>query len=67
MILLDTNVISEFMRPEPSPVVAAWMRRQAVSELWLSSVVVAEIAGRGRINGFRGGDSRHSADMLNMP
>jgi len=43
MILLDTNVISEFMRPEPSPVVAAWMRRQAVSELWLSSVVVAEL------------------------
>ena len=43
MILLDTNVISEFMRPEPSPMVAAWMRRQSVSELWLSSVVVAEL------------------------
>ena len=43
MIPLDTNVISEFMRPEPSPMVAAWMRRQPVSELWLSSVVVAEL------------------------
>jgi toxin FitB len=29
MILLDTNVISEAMKPEPHPVVRAWLNKQA--------------------------------------
>ncbi|MFC3631829.1 type II toxin-antitoxin system VapC family toxin [Paracoccus angustae] len=43
MILLDTNVISELMRPEPSPVVLAWFGRQAAADLYLSAVVEAEL------------------------
>lgn len=26
MIVLDTNVVSELMRPEPAPQVATWVR-----------------------------------------
>lgn len=43
MILIDTNVISELMRPEPSPVVLAWFGRQAAADLYLSAVVEAEL------------------------
>ena len=43
MILLDTNVISETMRPTPSPAVMAWLRQQPVVDLAISSVTVAEI------------------------
>lgn len=43
MILIDTNVISELMRPEPSPVVLAWFGRQAATNLYLSAVVEAEL------------------------
>ena len=43
MILLDTNVISELMRPESSPVVLKWFSRQQPQELYSSSVSLAEI------------------------
>jgi toxin FitB len=43
MILLDTNVISEMMRARPEPAVSAWLDRQLESELWTTSVVVAEL------------------------
>lgn len=43
MIVLDTNVISEAMKPEPHPVVQAWLDRQAVETLYLSSVTLAEL------------------------
>ena len=43
MILLDTNVISETMRPTPSPAVMHWLRQQPVVDLAISSVTVAEI------------------------
>ena len=43
MILLDTNVVSELMRPSPAPGVLAWVNAQPSSELWLCSVVVAEL------------------------
>jgi hypothetical protein len=43
MILLDTNVISEMMRPRTDPVVAAWFRKQPADEIWTSSVVIAEL------------------------
>ena len=43
MILLDTNVVSELMRPAPDAKVLAWTRAQAADELATSVVTVAEI------------------------
>lgn len=43
MIVLDTNVISETMKPAPAPAVLAWLNHQAADTLYLSSVTVAEL------------------------
>jgi predicted nucleic acid-binding protein len=43
MILLDTNVISEAMKPEPASAVLAWLDAQAAETLYLSSVTIAEL------------------------
>lgn len=43
MIILDTNVISEAMRPEPNVSVRTWLNDQAVETLYLSSVTLAEL------------------------
>jgi len=43
MILLDTNVISEAMRPSPEPKVMVWLNSQDPAELWTCTIVVAEI------------------------
>ncbi|MFZ5775627.1 MAG: type II toxin-antitoxin system VapC family toxin [Thermodesulfobacteriota bacterium] len=43
MIVLDTNVISEAMKPNPIPAVRAWLNAQAAETLYLSSVALAEI------------------------
>ena len=44
MIVLDTNVVSELMRAEPSPDVIAWLDNFPRDEIWSTSIVVAEIA-----------------------
>ena len=43
MIVLDTNVVSEAMKPEPHRVVRAWLNDQAAETLYLSSVTLAEL------------------------
>ncbi len=43
MILLDTNVVSEAMKPEPHPSVRDWLDAQAAETLFLSSVSIAEL------------------------
>jgi predicted nucleic acid-binding protein len=43
MIVLDTNVVSEAMKPDPAPAVRAWLDEQAVETLYMSSVTVAEL------------------------
>jgi toxin FitB len=43
MLILDTNVISEIMQPSPSPRVLDWWSQQQASELFTSTVSVAEI------------------------
>jgi predicted nucleic acid-binding protein len=40
MIVLDTNVVSEAMKPQPHPAVRAWLNDQAAETLYLSSVKV---------------------------
>ena len=44
MIVLDTNVVSEAMKPEPDPAVRAWLNDQAAETLYLTSVTLAELA-----------------------
>jgi toxin FitB len=43
VIVLDTNVLSEIMRAKPDPMVLAWLDAQAPEDLWLNSVVAAEL------------------------
>lgn len=43
MIVLDTNVVSEAMKPEPDPSVRAWLNDQVAETLFLSSVTLAEL------------------------
>jgi predicted nucleic acid-binding protein len=43
MIVLDTNVVSEAMKPEPDAAVQAWLNDQAAETLYLSSVTLAEL------------------------
>ncbi|MFH1554833.1 MAG: type II toxin-antitoxin system VapC family toxin [Pseudomonadota bacterium] len=43
MILLDTNVISEAMKPTPDDTVRSWLDEQAAETLYLSSVTIAEL------------------------
>ncbi|MDH4553787.1 type II toxin-antitoxin system VapC family toxin [Pseudomonas sp. BN417] len=43
MILLDTNVISEFMKARPDPNVVAWVDAQPGRVLVICSISVAEI------------------------
>jgi predicted nucleic acid-binding protein len=43
VIVLDTNVISEVMKPAPEARVMAWLRAQALEELATTAVSLAEI------------------------
>ena len=43
MIVLDTNVVSEAMKPEPDPALKAWLNQQSAETLYLSSVTLAEL------------------------
>ena len=43
MIVLDTNVVSEAMKPEPNPAVRSWLNDQVSETLYLSSVTLAEL------------------------
>lgn len=43
MIILDTNVLSETMRSEPSPVVLRWLAAQPVMQLFTTTITEAEI------------------------
>jgi predicted nucleic acid-binding protein len=41
--LLDTNVLSELRRPSPEPRVRAFIAAQALGQLYISAVTIAEI------------------------
>ena len=43
MIVLDTNILSELMKPAPSKRVVAWMAAQPAQSLYTTSVTQAEI------------------------
>ena len=56
MIILDTNVVSEPLRPAPHPGVVTWLDAQAIDTLFLTTLTLAEVrygiaalpAGRGK-------------------
>jgi toxin FitB len=41
--LLDTNIISHFTKPAPSPSLIAWMAEQSDQDLFIASFTLAEI------------------------
>lgn len=43
MIILDTTVISEVMRPEPNRSVIAWLDAQEIKTLFLTSITISEL------------------------
>ncbi|HEX7758441.1 MAG TPA: type II toxin-antitoxin system VapC family toxin [Caulobacteraceae bacterium] len=43
MIVLDTNVVSELMRPVPSDAVVRWVSKQPAARLFTTTVTQAEI------------------------
>jgi toxin FitB len=43
MIVLDTNVISELMRPLPEARVLKWMDRQPIPSVWTTAVTLYEL------------------------
>jgi predicted nucleic acid-binding protein len=43
MIILDSNVISELMRPRPEQKVIVWLDRQPRSSVWTTSITLLEI------------------------
>lgn len=43
MIIVDTNVTSELMKPAPAPAVVGWVRGHDPTELYTTSITLAEI------------------------
>ena len=43
MIILDTNVVSEPMKPNGDPAVRAWLDRQAAETLYLTATSLSEL------------------------
>ena len=43
MVVIDTNIVSELMRAEPSAEVLAWMDYRPPRELFVTAVTEAEI------------------------
>lgn len=43
MIVLDTNLVSELMKPLPAPAVVSWVDRQDASDLMLTALTAAEL------------------------
>jgi len=44
MIILDTNIVSEFMTSPPSSAVLQWLNDQNAASLYLTSITIAEIS-----------------------
>lgn len=42
MTILDTNVVSELMKPNPSPSVTAWMSGQKRKDIFTTAITISE-------------------------
>lgn len=43
MIVLDTNVVSELMRPKPDVRVTSWLNRLSRKEAWITAISIFEL------------------------
>jgi predicted nucleic acid-binding protein len=43
MIVLDTNVVSEFMKQQPNPIVVDWLQSQSSESVYTTAITVFEI------------------------
>jgi predicted nucleic acid-binding protein len=43
VIILDTNIISELMKPEPNSSVSSWIDQQIITKVFLTAITIAEI------------------------
>lgn len=43
MIILDTNIVSELLRPSPEPKVEAWLAAEDASNVFLTAISEAEL------------------------
>ena len=43
MIILDTNVLSGLIRPEPDRIVVSWLDGQSPLSVWITSITVYEV------------------------
>lgn len=67
MIILDTNIISEMMKPLPSTKVKAWMDKQESDDLFITTITIAEISyGLGSLPGGKRRDSLESAFKVTL-
>lgn len=63
--VLDTNVVSELMRPHTAAAVTAWVQARADASLWITSVTQAELWFGARV--LRPGQKRQALEeMLNL-
>ena len=44
MIILDTNVVSEFMTSPPASSVLSWLNAQNSTSLYLTTITIAEVS-----------------------
>src|SRR5690348_236556 len=44
MIIIDTNVISELMKPSPLSTVVSWLNNQDATQLFITTITIAEIS-----------------------
>jgi predicted nucleic acid-binding protein len=44
MMLIDTNIISEMMKPIPDVNVMKWLDQQEILQLFVSTITLAEIS-----------------------
>ncbi len=68
MMVLDTNVVSELMKPPSirSPAVVAWLRRQTADKVYTTAVTIAEIVAGVEVlpEGRRRNEVRAAAERL---
>ncbi len=43
MIIVDTNVVAEMMKPSPDPAVVSWLNDQESAALFLTTITIGEI------------------------
>jgi len=69
VILLDTNVVSEPLKPDADPAVAVWIDAQVVETLYLSTISVTELLYRIAVlpDGKRKTSLRTSLDERILP